>query len=79
MGRSGDDRSRLAQGLEWASVVTAIGLEFSLPCAFGFAIDRWLGTAPAATLVGAVLGFVVGMIHTIRLGRPPTRKPGDRD
>lgn len=68
MGRSGDGRSRLGQGLAGASVVTSIALEFTLPCVLGLAIDQRFRTSPAATLIGVVLGFVLGMLHTIRLG-----------
>lgn len=81
MGRFGDDRSRLAQGLAGAAVVTTIGLEFTLPCVLGVLIDGRLGTSPAAALIGAVLGFVVGTAHAIRLGGGgrPSGKPGGRD
>ena len=80
MGRSGDDRSRVAQGFALATLATTIGLEFTLPCVLGFVIDRRFGTSPGATLVGAVLGFVVGIAHTIRLGGGrPSGKPGDRE
>jgi len=69
MGGSRDPRSRLARGIEWATIATTIGLEFALPCVLGFMVDRRFGTTPVGTLLGAVLGFLMGMVHTIRLGR----------
>jgi hypothetical protein len=59
--------SPLSVGLEWASRITTIGLEFVLPMVLGYGVDSWLGTLPAGTLVGAVLGFVLGIWQTIRM------------
>lgn len=53
----------------WASRVTSLGLEFSLPAVGGYYLDRWLQTSPAATLTGLVLGFAVGMVHVLRIAR----------
>jgi hypothetical protein len=36
-------------------------------------VDRWLSTAPLATLLGAVLGFVLFMVHTVRIASEFTR------
>ena len=66
----------------WASRVTSVGLEFVLPALLGALLDHWWGTSPAALLVGAVLGFTVGMMGILRIARegpggkgrtPPTR------
>ncbi len=75
----GQQSSRLARGLEWASIATTIGLEFALPCMLGFAIDRRFGIRPAGTLIGAILGFVMGMTHTIRLGQVSSSKPDSNE
>jgi hypothetical protein len=56
-------------GLDLASRLTTIGLEFALPVAGGYGLDSWLGTMPAATIAGAVLGFLVGMLHAVRMSR----------
>jgi F0F1-type ATP synthase assembly protein I len=65
-------RSFLAVGLDWAARVTTIALEFALPALLGALADRSWGTGPWATVAGAVLGFVVGMMHVLRLaGNPP--------
>jgi F0F1-type ATP synthase assembly protein I len=68
-------------GLEVASRITTIGLEFVLPLVAGIGLDYWLGTTPAATLIGAVLGFVVGMLHAVRMSSEldaGPRRPGGR-
>jgi F0F1-type ATP synthase assembly protein I len=72
-------------GLDLASRVTTIGLEFALPAAAGYGLDSWLGTKPAATVCGVVLGFIVGMFHAVRMSREmsgdtarPARKPAPR-
>ena len=80
-----EPRSPLGVGLDLASRVTTIGLEFALPAAAGYGLDSWLGTKPAATVCGVVLGFIVGMLHAVRMSREmsgdtarPARKPAPR-
>jgi F0F1-type ATP synthase assembly protein I len=71
-----ESRSALAVGVEWAAKVTTIALGFSLPAFIGFGLDRWLGSTPVATFVGIVLGFVSGLLQTIRLASDlPGKKP----
>jgi hypothetical protein len=62
-------RSLLSVGLAWSSRITAIGLEFSVPALLGFGVDHWLRTKPAATVTGAFLGFILGMMHTLQMAR----------
>jgi ATP synthase protein I len=59
--------------MEWASRISTIGLEFALPPLAGVGLDRWWGTGPWATVVGAVLGFAVGMMHILRVAREGTK------
>jgi hypothetical protein len=59
--------SPLSVGLEWASRITTIGLEFVLPMVLGYGVDTWLRTTPAGTLAGAALGFALGIWQTIRM------------
>jgi ATP synthase protein I len=70
-----EPRTPLSQGILWASRITSLGLEFSLPVVGGYYFDRWWNTSPAATLVGLVLGFATGMVHVLRIAREGT-KPG---
>ena len=68
-----ESRTIVSVGMEWASRVTTIGLEFALPPLLGSVADRWWKTAPWLTVVGAVLGFAVGMMHVLRLAREKSR------
>jgi hypothetical protein len=66
-----EPRSPLGVGLEVSTRIMTIGLEFALPAAAGFGLDSWMGTTrfPVATITGAVLGFLAGMFHSIRMAR----------
>ncbi|MFO0910545.1 MAG: AtpZ/AtpI family protein [Isosphaeraceae bacterium] len=72
MSRSDVPRSKLSIGIDWASRVTTVGLEFALPPLMGAFLDRWWGISPVATLLGAVLGFAVGMMHLLKIARSGT-------
>lgn len=75
-----EPRSPVGMGFDLASRAITIGLEFALPAAGGYGLDAWLGTLPAATVLGVILGFVVGMMHAVRMSRElsggPSRPPG---
>lgn len=73
-----DRRSALAIGLEWASRVSTIGLEFALPPLAGAYVDQRAGTSPWVTLLGVLVGFAVGMWHILRIARE-TQRDGTRD
>jgi F0F1-type ATP synthase assembly protein I len=62
-----DTRSAFSIGLDWGARVTTIGLEFALPAFLGLGLDRWWGTSPWMTVVGAFLGLATGMTHVLRL------------
>ena len=64
-----DRRSALAIGVEWASRVSTIGLEFALPPLAGAYVDQRAGTSPWLTLLGVFLGFAMGMWHILRIAR----------
>jgi F0F1-type ATP synthase assembly protein I len=61
-------------GLELASRVTTIGLGFALPPVLGYGLDHWLGSTPAATIIGAVLGFATGMMTTLKTAEQLSRE-----
>ena len=56
---------------EWASSwrrgSPPSGWSSPYPPAAGYGLDRWLRTMPVATVIGVVLGFVVGMLHAVRI------------
>ncbi len=70
-----DQRSPLSIGIGWASRISALGFEFSLPPLAGYGVDRWLGSDPIGILVGMIIGFLVGMMHLLRMARDSS-KPG---
>jgi hypothetical protein len=59
----------LSIGLYWASRVTTVGLEFALPALGGLWLDRRWPIAPTGVIVGAAIGFAVGMLHLLRISR----------
>lgn len=58
----------------WASRVTSLALEFTLPALAGGWIGGRLGSRPVGIMLGAALGFVVGMLHLLQIARG-TRGP----
>ena len=60
----------MSQGMLWASRVTTIGLEFALPALAGVGVDRYVWKiGPTGVLIGAALGFTLGMYHLLRISR----------
>lgn len=59
----------LSVGIAWASRITTLALELTIPVLVGVGVDRSLGTSPLATISGAVLAFVLFMLHTLRLAK----------
>jgi F0F1-type ATP synthase assembly protein I len=68
-----ESQSLLSVGITWASRITTIALELSVPVVVGFGVDRWLSIAPLATILGGLLGFVLFMVHTVRIASEFTR------
>ncbi len=68
-----ESRSTLSVGMQWASRISTIGMEFALPALLGAYVDQWWALRPLATVFGAVLGFAVGMMHILRIARRDTR------
>lgn len=68
-----EPRSNLSVGMQWASRVSTIGMEFALPPLLGVALDRWWRTSPLITIIGALVGFAVGMMHILRIARESSR------
>jgi F0F1-type ATP synthase assembly protein I len=50
-----------------AYAMAQVGFEMVAPIGLGVALDYWLGWTPWATVAGAVLGFVGGLIHLVSM------------
>ena len=74
MTRSDEPRSNLSVGMAWASRITSVGLEFAVPPLLGAFIDHGIGTSPALLLVGAVLGFALGIMRVLSFARDGARR-----
>ncbi|MDB5353539.1 MAG: hypothetical protein JWN86_4786 [Planctomycetota bacterium] len=59
----------MSQGLLWASRITTVGLEFALPPLAGMWLDRKWPLGPLGVIAGAILGFILGMIHLLSISR----------
>lgn len=55
--------------------ISQIGMEMAIPVGIGAGLDYWLKTMPICTIIGALLGPVLGFIHLMSLLRPT----GDSD
>ena len=74
MSRPDESRSKIAVGMDWATRATSIGLEFVIPALFGAYLDQKIGSSPLCVLLGAFLGFGMGMIHILRIAREGTNE-----
>lgn len=64
-----DPRSPLSVGVGWAYKITSIGLEFTVPALIGLGIDAWIDSTPWGLLIGASLGFMIGLAELLRISR----------
>ena len=65
----------LALAMEWVAKITTVAVEMFLPALGGAYLDRRLGTR-YWTLMGVVLGFVVGIWHLLQMTRNVNRRSG---
>lgn len=65
-----DQRPPLVVAIQWVSQITTVSLEMVLPAALGYWLDGTFGTEPWLTIVGAVLGFGIGLRHLLELTAP---------
>lgn len=65
-----DQRPPLAAALQWVSQITTVSLEMVLPIGLGYWLDGTFGTEPWLTIIGAVLGFGIGLRHLLELTAP---------
>lgn len=60
--------------MQWASRISSLGMEVVVPTLIGAAIDHRFGTSPAVLLIGAVAGFLLFMVHILRIATEGTKK-----
>lgn len=74
-GQLPDDRSQIAIAYQWASRIVTVALEMVLPGLLGYWLDQRFGLKPILTVVGFLLGLVVGMWHLLQMvGAIPDRR-----
>ncbi|MGI8732964.1 MAG: AtpZ/AtpI family protein [Pyrinomonadaceae bacterium] len=61
-----DQEANRKSGLAYAAALSLFASVVAL-CGVGWALDRWLGTAPWLLVAGVVLGAIVGFYQFIRL------------
>ena len=72
--KSPDERSPMAVAMEWSARLTTIALEMTLPAAGGHWLDGRAKTSPLFVILGAVLGFVLGMYQLLQIARQADKK-----
>ncbi len=65
--------------MAWASRISSAALGFVLPMVVGAEIDRRHGTRPWGTLMGMVVGFLMGVAFLVRMTRTRPNPPESRD
>jgi ATP synthase protein I len=66
-------RDPLALAVEWVTKITTVALEMVLPAIGGGYLDQRWGTK-YWTLIGLVLGLVVGMWHLLQMTKQPKHR-----
>ncbi|MGH7200629.1 MAG: AtpZ/AtpI family protein [Planctomycetaceae bacterium] len=67
----------MASGIRWSVQVSTIGLELALPALLGWWLDRKLGTEPWLLIALAILGFLVSLLHLLRLAKVLGKRSAD--
>jgi len=62
-----EQQSPLAAAMAWSARITSIALEMALPALGGYWLDRKLATGYLFTVIGAVVGMVLGTVGLFRL------------
>ena len=65
----------MALAMEWVAKITTVAMEMFLPAVGGAYLDSRWGTN-YWTLIGVVLGFVVGMWHLLQMTRTADKRRG---
>jgi F0F1-type ATP synthase assembly protein I len=70
-----ETRQPWAVGFAWAYRLMSVAFQFTVPALLGYLADRWIGSLPWFTLLGAILGFVIGMLELIAIAREKSGSP----
>lgn len=62
-----DDNSRATSRLARMYQISQVGTEMAIPVGVGLALDYFLGTMPWFTVIGAILGPVLGFWHLLTI------------
>ena len=65
--RSTSSYARIAQ-------ISQVGMEMAIPAGVGVGLDYWLSSFPWCTIIGALLGPILGFIHLMAILRTPVEK-----
>lgn len=60
-------QSTLAAAMVWVHRVTSVSLEMALPAGVGYYLDQRWSTDPWLVILGALLGFSLGMNHLLQI------------
>jgi len=71
------DKSQPPNLWQYASAGIEFIVTFGVLLGGGLLLDRWLGSMPAFTLVGALAGFAGGLLRLVRAGRRVQGRPTD--
>jgi F0F1-type ATP synthase assembly protein I len=55
-----------------------VGMEMAAPIALGWLVDSYFGASHWGVIAGAVIGFVGGLVHLVRMTSPKRPPPGGR-
>jgi hypothetical protein len=64
-----DDRPPMVIAMHWVQQITSISIEMVAPAGLGYWLDGRWGTGPWLLAVGAVLGFLLAMLHLLALAK----------
>ena len=73
-----DDRSAIAQAMEWSAAIMTISAEMVVPGLLGYWIDQWLGTKVLFLLLGFALGGVLAGMALMRITKKRVGADGRR-
>ena len=71
---SSHNQSPMSIAARWVSIASTISLEMALPAAFGYWLDGQWGTKPWLVIIGAILGFITGMLHLLEVAKKESQK-----